>query len=373
MLFTQENGSAGGAFHISVDWPPVLQTLYGSMGQGGFEGIHADDQGNILIAEDVGGTSVGVDPANPGVNKFAKNPNSFVYRFVPEHASDLTKGKLQALQVTINGNILKFVPVSAANPTGDVFSLQQKLLHTPGMSWDCKWITLHDTAVDGTAAFDANAAAKTAGATPFKRPENVQFRPGSNFRTFMFTPTGDTDKRSGDNPDLAARGAWGSLMRVDLDPTRNAGKITCFVLGDAERSSFDNLTFAGEDLVLATEDRGDGLHTQLNALDSIWAFDVNAVNPHGFRLLALGRDVSSFTDTVYADFIAGGGIPTAPFVNEGDNEPTGLIVSDGNPTIGGLLGRRLNPLDPDVRTFFTQQHGLNQVWEIVRRAGRHEE
>jgi hypothetical protein len=269
---------------------------------------------------------------------------------------------------------LKFVPVNAANPTGDVFSDRQRLLHTPGTSWDATWVTVHNTATDGTAAFDANALAKTAGATPFKRPENLNFLPGTGFRSLAFVVTGDTDNRSGSVPALADRGAWGAIFRVDLNPSREAGKIKCVVLGDADHASFDNITFAGEDEAWVTEDRGDTLHKQLNALDSIWSFDTKHAGSPGVRIVALGRDLASATDAGYGDFIGGGGILPAGFVftNDGDNEPTGIEVSDGSDTIGGLKGRRLHPHDPDVRSFFTQQHGLNQVFEIVRKHGHHE-
>lgn len=43
---------------------------------------------------------------------------------------------------------------------------------------------MHDTAVDGGAPFCATSAAKHAGATPFKRPENGVFRPGTGFGEF---------------------------------------------------------------------------------------------------------------------------------------------------------------------------------------------
>src|SRR5205823_4629793 len=85
LLFTQENGNLGGVIEMGADFDPNtgggagLRTLYGSLGQGGYEGIHPDDRGNILIAEDVGGTTV---------TNNAKNPNSFVYRFVPLNRSD---------------------------------------------------------------------------------------------------------------------------------------------------------------------------------------------------------------------------------------------------------------------------------------------
>jgi secreted PhoX family phosphatase len=61
------------------------------------------------------------------------------------------------------------------------------------MTFHTRWVTIHDTATNGTAPFDANALAKAAGGTPFKRPENGLFRPGSQFRQFFFDATGDTD------------------------------------------------------------------------------------------------------------------------------------------------------------------------------------
>src|SRR4030095_2323762 len=109
-------------------------------------------------------------------------------RFVPKNPNDLSAGKLQALQVSINGTPLTFVPVNAANPTGDVLSDNQLQIHTIGTSWPVRWVTIHDTDVNGTAAFDANAAAKTAGATPFKRPQdrdNAPVRKVSRTRLFL--------------------------------------------------------------------------------------------------------------------------------------------------------------------------------------------
>src|SRR5258705_10566452 len=85
MLFTEEAGTNGGVIEMGADFDPNtgagagLRTLYGSLGRGGYEGIHPDDWGNILIVEDVGGTTV----LNSG-----RNPNSFVYRFVPISPDD---------------------------------------------------------------------------------------------------------------------------------------------------------------------------------------------------------------------------------------------------------------------------------------------
>jgi hypothetical protein len=346
LLFTQENGNLGGVIEMGADFDPNtgrgagLRTLYGSLGQGGYEGIHPDNSGNIWIVEDVGGTTV--------LNN-AKNPNSFVYRFVPLDPSDLTRGKLQALQVTINGNPVVFVPVDDQHPNGDTRSRNQLLLHTVDASWPVQWVTVHDTEIDGTDPFDANALAKVACATPFKRPENGQFQPGSNFRTFFFTPTGDTDNIAGTDPVLAARGAWGGIFRVDLVASRETGHISLVVLGDADHASFDNVTFVDdEDTLLVAEDRGDTLHDQLNKLDSIWAYRVNREHPErtfAVRFLALGLDRVA-------------GVP-----GEEDNEPTGLHMSEGDSSINGLIGRNVFRTDR-ARLFFTQQHGENNLFEV---------
>jgi hypothetical protein len=346
MLFTQEAGANGGVIEMGSDFDPNtgagagLRTLYGSMGRGGFEGIHPDDSGNVWIVEDVGGTTV----MNNG-----RNPNSFVYRFVPNVPGDLTHGKLQALQVSINGNPVKFVPVDAQHPNGDTRSDNQLRLHTVGSSWPVRWVTIHDTQINGTNPFDANALAKAAGATPFKRPENGQFQPNSNFRTFFFTVTGDTDNTAGSDPVLAARGAWGGIFRVDLNGNRNNGTISLVVLGDADHASFDNITFVDDrDTILVAEDRGDLLHGQLNELDSVWAYKLNRQHPDRSivgRFIALGLD---------------------RMATDEDNEPTGVHMSDGDSTIHGLLGTRELRTDR-ARLFFTEQHGENNLFEIFPR------
>ena len=60
------------------------------------------------------------------------------------------------------------------------------------------------------------------------------------------------------------------------------------------------------------------------------------------------------------------------FQNDGDNEITGIHVSDGDAGIGGLLGAKIpRPFRDGWRVFYTQQHGDNVTYEIVRapRAG----
>jgi hypothetical protein len=355
LLFTMETGFPnGGVVELSTSFPTTVTRLDGILGSSGYEGIHPDNRGNLLLIEDAGGVSVNVVPSHPDSPKAARQPNSFVYRFVPYNPSDLSQGgKLQALQVSIDKEPVVF---NANDPVGDVFSEAQLKLHTPGTSYPVRWVTVHDTAVDGTDPFNANALAKAAAATPFKRPENAQFLPGSKFRTFFFDPTGDTNASSGNQPELAARGAWGSIFRVDLSPSGETGKISIFVLGDADHAGFDNLTFADAHTLLAAEDRGDTLHGQLNKLDSVWAFFLDGSVPK--RFVALGRDAASEVD---AELLAAA-VPG--YQNEGDNEPTGLHVSAGGTAVDDLPGSMSNLVNP--RAFLTRQHGENVVWEIVK-------
>ena len=145
---------------------------------------------------------------------------------------------------------------------------------------------------------------------------------------------------------------------MDFNSDREAGTISIFVLCDAIHSSFDNLAFADANTLLAAEDRGDTLHSQLNRLDSIWTFRVDG-SPAS-RFVALGRDKLSELDVSLAG--------TPGFQNEGDNEPTGLHVSTGSTSAAGLPGTLANLNQP--RAFFTQQHGKNIVWEIVKKNGK---
>ncbi len=107
---------------------------------------------------------------------------------------------------------------------------------------------------------------------------------------------------------------------------------------------------------------GDGLHSQINAFDSAFLFDVRldyskAAN-QPVRILALARDPSATIDSGLAG--------SSGFQNEGDNEITGIHISDGDPTAGGLLGTELPwPFHFGWRVFYTQQHGDNQTWEII--------
>ncbi len=357
LLFTAEKGNKGGVWQATTDVPSKVQDISGVLGRGGFEGIQNDSAGQLWYVEDVGGPT---GTANP----HAKQPNSFVYRFVPKDRRDLLKGgEVQALQV-ISRRTGKPIVFHAGQADADIRSDDVKDLHTYDKVFNTRWVTIHDTDVDGTTPFDANALAKSRGATPLKRPENGQFRPGSRFTEFYFDETGDTNK---DTEAGSEFGGFGGVLKLtQRRPTADTGKLTLFYRGDVAHTGFDNVAFLSRDRVAFVEDAGDTLHTQRNALDSGYVFDVNesyaaSDAPEPMRFLAQGRDASATLDSGFF------GMPG--FQNDGDNEITGLHVSDGDPGIGGILGAKApKPLRRNGawRVFYTQQHGDNVTYEVNR-------
>jgi hypothetical protein len=355
LLLTAESGNKGAVLQATPDIKSTVEDVSNVLGRAGYEGIQNDSAGNVWMVEDTGGNS----PAG----STAKNPNSFVYRFVPNDRGDLKKGgKLQALQVISNrtGSPITFQAIDAGHPTGGVFTDEQKDLSSYGTVFDTAWVTIHDTAVDTSGQpFDANALAKTAAATPFKRPENGVFRPGTNFNEFFFTATGDTNTTSDAN---AEYGGWGGLYQLTQNgPSADHGKLRLFYRGDQAHSGLDNVTFVDRDHVAAVEDGGSTLHKQRNAFDSAYLFDVKAdysKTNEPVRFLAEGRDEAATEDALL--------IGTPGFHNDDDNEITGIHVSNGDPSVNGILGaQNPKPFQDGWRMFWTQQHGQNILWEIT--------
>ena len=145
LLFAQEDSTLGGIIQITPNWPPQVTTLYQFLGRAAYEGIHSDDKGVIYMEEDTAGPRPGGLATIDGVPNLPLNaaaqPNSFVYRYVPNNPERIEDGgKLQALQVIIDGAPVVF---HAADPVGDITAKVQRQLHTPGTSWPIKWVTVH--------------------------------------------------------------------------------------------------------------------------------------------------------------------------------------------------------------------------------------
>jgi hypothetical protein len=364
LIFTTENPSKP-TYAATPDYPSQVEDVSGSLGRGGYEGVQNDSAGNLWIVEDIGG-------ANKS-GTVAKIPNSFIYRYVPKEPGDLHNGKLQALQVLNQAG----APITQESQTA-VSGPDQALIHSYGHSLDTKWLTIHNTAVDGSSPFNANTLAKAAHATPFKRPENGQFRPGSNFTQFFFDETGDTNALSIENGDRTSgaggSGGWGAVQKLtQSSPSANVGKLSLFFASNENQSGFDNVAFLSTSKISFVEDAGDLLHTQrsndtragvagVNAgFDAAYVFDVNLdysnASNKPVRWLAQGRDASAAID---------GSTPGAFPNNDGDNEITGLHVSDGDPSTDGILGAKAPHIfHGGWRWFWSQQHGDNFLFEVI--------
>jgi len=291
-----------------------------------------------------------------------KQPNSFVFRFKPEHPGDLSSGVLQALRVKVDGTPITFHS-TGTGPRDDALGEPIRRLNT-GETLQADWVTVHNTATDGTAKFNANTLAKTVGATPLKRPENLRFVPGRAFKSLVVTLTGDTDQRAGTYPGAAERGAWGSLLRIDMKHSASdTATVRTIEVGDATHASQDSITFLSKDILLTGEDRGDTLHQQLNALDSSWAWDITkpigSINADAQRLIAQGRDPESTDDVNKKE-----ATPPIADQNDGDNELTGLLVANGTITASAAPGKVDPGTSPGFRIFVTYQHGANNTFEL---------
>jgi hypothetical protein len=114
------------------------------------------------------------------------------------------------------------------------------------------------------------------------------------------------------------------------------------------------------------EDAGDTLHTQRGRFDSLWAVRTTAdygdpETPRPIRVAYVGRDPSATIDSALSELDG--------FQNEADNEITGIHVSDGDPSVAGLLGARVPQPFRGMRwrVFLTAQHGDNVTYELIRR------
>jgi secreted PhoX family phosphatase len=296
--------------------------------------VQNDSAGNVWLVEDIGGAGI----------SGGKKPNSYVYRFTPTTPTNLSAGTLEALQVSRKDDTPVTAQELTANPS-DAFITD---LHTYGSSFATRWVPLTLGVNNG-----ATAAAAAAGATPFKRPENGVFRPGANFGDFYFTETGDTNK------DSTLPGAFGGVFKLSqTSPSASTGTLSPAYLGDLQHTGLDNIQFASKDQLLVVEDAGDSLHTQRNALDSAYLIDLKNGSgkkaPSVVRWLAEGRDASATYDHY-----------TNPGYNDGDNEITGIHVSNGDPSTAGILGAQVPQLVGGAwRAFWTQQHGDNITWEV---------
>ena len=196
-----------------------------------------------------------------------------------------------------------------------------------------RWVTIHDTAIDGNAPFIASrwprrprrrrsSVLRTASSSPARAS-------ASSSSTRPATPT----QTSPENATRAA-GARSSKLEPERARARDTRHAALFYNGDeaARRLRQRHLPLAELDHLR----RGRGRHAARPAqrtrlglrLDVTRDYSNSANQP--VRWLAEGRDASATIDA------ANGGFGK----NEGDNEITGVHVSDGDTGINGVLGPR---------------------------------
>ena len=169
----------------------------------------------------------------------SKQPNSFVYRLEPTDRTDLTKGgRLQVLQV-IDGN---GSPIVFSSPANDADILGQDIadLHTYGKTFTTRWVTIHDTR-RRQHAVRRERAAKAAGGTAFKRPEN-----GCSHRTAASaTSTSPRPVTPMPTPRQAPRTAVSARSCSCPRTPTDTGHLTMLFRGDVAHTGLDNISFVG--------------------------------------------------------------------------------------------------------------------------------
>ena len=358
LLLTGEEGDEGGLWQATAEFPATVDDLRGVAGIGSYEGVQTDKDGNLWIVEDSGGDK-------GKVNKHSRQPNSFVYRLIPADKSDRKKGgKLEVLQ--IKGKDGQPILFHDGQIDADATSQAVKDQYAYDNTLNTKWVLVHDTASDGSAPFEANKLAKAKGGTPLKRPENGMFRPGMEFAEFYFTTTGDTNTDTEVGPE---GGGFGGIFKLaQASASAEEGTLSIVYRADADHGSFDNLAFLSADELAIVEDAGDKLHSQRKAFDAGYLINVTADYgkpnaPAPVRFLTIGRDDAATVDSALL------AIEDYGFQNDGDNEITGIHVSDGDASEAGLLGAKIPTVfENGWRVFYTRQHGKNETYEIENSA-----
>ena len=205
-------------------------------------------------------------------------------------------------------------------------------------------------------------------ATRFKRPENGVFQPSDGFRDFFFTETGDTDATSVETTPPVAGDRCSSLV-TQSSPSANTGRIRVFYKGDratpvsTTSASFRQRSWASS-RTLATYCTHNGTRSTLVTRGTSRRTTHPVRCPRGW--LAEGRDASATINSSFGGFGK----------NDSDNEITGLHISNGDPSVQGILGTAKpnfgngaadngNNGKATWRSVYTQQHGDNVTYEVL--------
>ena len=225
-----------------------------------------------------------------------------------------------------------------------------KELHTYGTTLKTRWVLVHDTDKDGTDAVRRQRArqggrcnaAQAAGERPV-------FRPGTDFSEFVFTETGDTNAKT------EAGAEYGGLRRGPQAHPGGAvgateGEITLVFRGDVGTPASTTSPSGRRTRCSSSRTAATSCTSQRNALDSGYVIDVTAdYSKHGRPAGPLPRRGSRHRRDDRRGLVA---LPDTGFQNDGDNEITGIHVSDGDASPVGLLGAKVpTPFENGWRVF----------------------
>ena len=318
-----------------------------------------------------------------------KQPNSFIYRFMPNDASDLRAGgKLQALQVIVGGNPLKFTQpasssaadvaaaantdISGANSAGYV------ALHTYGTSFATKWITSaprrRRRRFPGA---DDNALAKAAGrdavqaARERRVPAGLEVQGALLRRDRRHRQPHLRRRRPAPNPNLPActtpnvTGGFRTIFKLVQSPKSDDGTISVLYNGDQAHAGFDNVAFFSKDQHRVR--RGRGRHAAHAAERARLRLAVRRharttrTAPSRSRFIAEGRDASATIDSGLSRLDA------ASRTRATTRSPASSSPTATRACTGCSASDDPKPFKPDGkwRAFWTQQHGDNDTWELI--------
>ena len=293
----------------------------GALGRGGYEGIQDDSAGNIWIVEDIGGAK----KAGHDREAAEQLPLPLRARRTP---GDLAERKLEALQV-----------MNAGRRTPITFE-SQAALNAPTRS-RCTRTARRSTRSGSSSTTPPSTARRRS--TPTRRPRRRTPRRSSGPRTgssvrarssreFYFDETGDTNATS---PENDTAGGWGSVLKLtQRRPRADTGTLHALLQGERGDRGLRQ-----RDVPLARRDHvraGRGRHPAHRAKRSTRASSSTCEATTPSR--ATSRSAGSPRAAIRRR-------PSTPRTglrkNDGDNEITGVHVSDGDPAQDGILGAKI--------------------------------
>ena len=365
LLFTTEHGTNGGVWQATPRLPVQGRaTSRASLGRGGYEGIQNDSDGNLWIVEDIGG---GNGRPNDQARQAAELASSTAScrRTRPTSPRAASSRPCRSLDVERPADHLPRRPSGRRHPVG-----RHEGRCTPTARRSRRAGSRSTTpTIDGTDAVRRQRARQ--GASRRRRSSarrTASSGPGPDFKEFFFDETGDTDAAHRGRRRRTAASA--RVLQADPGRARPPTRARSPLLPRRRRRTPASTTSPFLDRRPARSSSrtpATRCTRQRNALDSGYVFDVTR------RLLQAAtpsRCASSpRAATPSATIDSARGSATDGFQNDGDNEITGIHVSDGDPTVDGPARRqgRRRRSENGWRVFYTQQHGDNMTWEILSR------